>query len=403
MLIWLQFGVVEVQLPYNVLEHIYITITSHFAANYTLLEEHMYPAYSISYRSCLSGGNQRNSLKPNMIRGIPTILRCSRRQFSHTSLLKFPRLPNKTRVTKEISEEEVRQFEKQRTGSNQFYYQDNPSTNSERFAGEPALNHTVFPVPPNTNGLITPEDGIYEILKEPTLVIERQIEMFNMFLGFEQPNKYKILNSVGEQIGFMQEKDLGLFKMIGRQLFKLHRPFDIDVFNNYGDLLLTIKRPFSFINSHIKCFLPGYDENNQLMFENIGESIQSWHLWRRRYNLFKLEDEVTDEYEQFGAIDAPFLSFDFPVRNDNGDVIASVDRNWVGLGRELFTDTGVYIVRMDPASFEGLGNMYPSVAGPLTLDQRAILLGNAVSIDFDYFSRHSRGPGGGLFSFNSYE
>lgn len=139
-----------------------------------------------------------------------------------------------------------------------------------------------------------------------------------------------------------------------------------------------------------------------LMYEVVGESVQSWHLWRRKYNLFKLEDEETDEYVQFGAIDSPFLAFDFPVRNEAGDVIASVDRNWVGLGRELFTDSGIYIIRMDPASFAGLGDLYPTVAGPLTLDQRAVLLGNAVSIDFDYFSRHSR-PGGGFFSFGSYE
>lgn len=68
-----------------------------------------------------------------------------------------------------------------------------------------------------------------------------------------------------------------------------------------------------------------------------------------------------------------------------------MDRNWVGLGRELFTDTGVYILKMDGSAFE----MDPSVqepisSAPLTLDQRAVLLGTAVSIDFDYFSRHSR-------------
>lgn len=322
------------------------------------------------------------------------------RNISSSSSLQLPRY-NKTRVAKEISAEEVRRFqEQQRNQTKQdFYYETKPSDDFEHYRNEPSANHTVFSIPPNKNGLITPHDGIYEILKEPTLVIERQIEMMNVFLGFEQANKYKIMNSLGEQVGYMEEKDIGFAKMLGRQFFRLHRPFDIDVFNNYGDLLLTIKRPFSFINSHIKCYLPGYDERGELMFEALGESCQSWHLWRRRYNLFKLEDEVTDEYEQFGAIDAPFLSFDFPVRNHQGDVIASVDRNWVGLGREMFTDSGVYIIRMDPASFSGLGNIYPSVAGPLTLDQRAILLGNAVSIDFDYFSRHSRGPGGGLFSF----
>ncbi|CCE79834.1 Piso0_002925 [Millerozyma farinosa CBS 7064] len=311
---------------------------------------------------------------------------------------------NRTRITREISDEEVKRYQQSHSRPNDdFYYHGYPSSDREYYASEPASNNTVFGVPPNPNGLITPEDGIYEILKEPTLVIERQIEMFNVFLGFEQANKYKIMNSLGEQIGYMEEKDVGLFKILGRQFFRLHRPFDIDVFNNYGELLMTIKRPFSFINSHIKCFLPGYDPSGNLMFETIGESAQSWHLWRRRYNLFKLEDDATDEYEQYGAIDAPFLSFEFPVRNRSGDVIASVDRNWVGLGRELFTDTGVYIVRMDPASFAGLGNLYPSVAGPLTLDQRAVLLGNAVSIDFDYFSRHSRGPGGGFMFFNDVE
>ncbi|QBM85508.1 Scramblase [Metschnikowia aff. pulcherrima] len=310
----------------------------------------------------------------------------------------------RTRRTEEISPEEIkrlRELRAHRTLSS-YYYHESPSSDAREYQNDPSQYRTVFEMPPNENGIITPEDGIYSLLKEPTLVIERQVEFMNVILGFEQANKYKIMNSLGEQIGYMEEKDYGILKMIGRQFFRLHRPFDIDVFNNYGDLLMTIKRPFSFINSHIKCLLPGFDNQGNLMHEVIGESVQSWHLWRRRYNLFKLDDETTDEYNQFGLIDLPFLAFDFPVKNEAGDVIASVDRNWVGLGRELFTDSGVYIIRMDPASFAGLGDMYPSVAGPLTLDQRAILLGNAVSIDFDYFSRHSR-QGGGFLSFGSYE
>ncbi|KAK6201244.1 uncharacterized protein RJT21DRAFT_120294 [Scheffersomyces amazonensis] len=323
--------------------------------------------------------------------------------FINRSLSQYPR---RTRVTSEISEDEVKRYNQSNgAGAGRgFYYHERPSTDTNAYRDEPSSFHTIFNIPPNENGLITSEDGIYDLLKEPTLVIERQIEFMNVILGFEQANRYKIFNAHGQQIGYMEEKDIGLLKVLGRQFFRLHRPFDIDVFNMYGDLLLTIKRPFSFINSHIKAFLPGYDENNNLMFETIGESVQSWHLWRRRYNLFKLEDDNTERYDQFGEIDAPFLSFDFPVRNNVGDVIASVDRNWVGLGREMFTDTGVYIIRMDPASFAGMGDLYPSVSGPLTLDQRAILLGNAISIDFDYFSRHSgHGPGVGLFSFGSGE
>ena len=339
-----------------------------------------------------------------LARGLFCRSRWPQRLFSTASRFLQPRMGGRTRVVKEISPEEVARFNRMnKRGDTQFYYKTEPSWDRSRYEQEPAQFHTVFDIPPNTNGLITIDDGIYEILKEPTLVIERQIEMMNVFLGFEQANRYKIMNSLGHQIGYMEEKDIGFTKILARQFFRLHRPFDVEVYNNYGDLLMTIKRPFSFINSHIKALLPGYDENNQLIHEVIGESVQSWHLWRRRYNLFKLDDDATDEYNQFGKIDSPFLAFDFPVYNGDGDVVGSVDRNWVGLGREVFTDTGVYIIRMDPASFAGMGNIYPLVAGPLTLDQRAVLLANAVSVDFDYFSRHSR-PGGGLFSFGgSYE
>ncbi|RLV91691.1 Altered inheritance rate of mitochondria protein 25 [Spathaspora sp. JA1] len=256
------------------------------------------------------------------------------RRLLHTSSSSLARIiPNRTRITKEISPEEVFRFQQQQ---------------------QQQTTHTRFSLPRNTNGIITPQDPIYEILSQRTLVIERQIEFMNLFIGFEQANKYSIMNTQGERIGHMEEKDVGILKIIGRQFFRLHRPFTIDVFDRYGRLALTIKRPFSFINSHIKALLPGYDDRDNLMYEVVGESVQSWHLWRRRYNLFKLQDEEQNEYEQFGMVDAPFLSFDFPIRNEVGDVMASVDRNWVGLGRELFTDTGVYILRFDQESFSGV-------------------------------------------------
>ncbi|KAG7663039.1 uncharacterized protein J8A68_003421 [[Candida] subhashii] len=345
-----------------------------------------------------------------MIRSIPikqltgyhnSLTFLSKRTLKTSSSLQYARfINNSTRITKEISPDELRRLQQaqEQAKARAFQYEQ-----SHSYPPPPQPSYS-FTLPENKNGIITPNDPIYDILKEPTLVIERQIEFMNLFLGFEQANRYIIMNATGEVIGSMQEKDVGLAKIIGRQFFRLHRPFDIDVFDKYGQLALTIKRPFSFINSHIKAYLPGYDEFDDLMFECVGESVQSWHLWRRRYNLFKLEDEQLDEYEQFGMVDSPFLSFDFPIRNAEGKIMASVDRNWVGLGRELFTDTGVYILRFDPASFEGVSTHYGEEVSSqgVTLDQRAIILSCFTSIDFDYFSRHSR-TSGGMFSFGSYE
>lgn len=149
-----------------------------------------------------------------------------------------------------------------------------------------------------------------------------------------------------------------------------------------------IRRSFSLINSRIKTLLPGPPGYEPII---VGESKQQWHLWRRKYNLFLYTGK--DTYDQFGAVDAPFLAFTFNLKDESGSLLGSVERNWVGLGRELFTDTGVYILKMDPQTIDP--DIYTANPGlvspvPMTLDQRAVLLATAVSIDFDYFSRHSR-------------
>ncbi|CAK9441547.1 uncharacterized protein LODBEIA_P54150 [Lodderomyces beijingensis] len=337
---------------------------------------------------------------------------CISRHLNTTSKLSLPRYPdntsssrsNRTRVTHEITPEEVRKFQEAQEKARQSGFTSSSSSpDPSQYSRHHAAHSPYIHIPNNTNGIITPEDPIYSILAEPTLVIERQIEFMNLFIGFEQANNYTIMNASGQIIGFMQEKDVGLMKTLGRQFFRLHRPFAIDVYNLQGELALSIKRPFSFINSHIKALLPGYNHanNNELIYEVVGESVQRWHLWRRRYNLFKLEDEETDDYEQFGDVDAPFLSFDFPVKDESGQVIASIDRNWVGLGREMFTDTGVYVLRFDPRSFEGMEQYYGEISkSGITMDQRAVILSCFTSIDFDYFSRHS--GRGGLFGFGGF-
>lgn len=248
----------------------------------------------------------------------------------------------------------------------------------------------------NPRGVLQRSDPVVDLLSRPSLVIERRLEMMNVFLGFEQANRYTIMDDNGAHLGYMEEEDFGITKAILRQIYRLHRPFSVRVMDRHGTHVMTIKRPFSFINSHIKAILPDTHEENSMV---IGETKQQWHLWRRRYNLFLQSSE--DVYDQYGRVDAGFLSFEFPVTDANGVVIGCVDRNWVGIGRELFTDTGIYVVRMDPYAFSGLEDRFPKVGGPMTLDQRAVLLGTAVSIDFDYFSRHSNH--GGLFHFGDVE
>lgn len=143
---------------------------------------------------------------------------------------------------------------------------------------------------------------------------------------------------------------------------------------------------------------------------------------------FSSSSATTGSYAQFAYIDERFLSWDFSLLSSDNRLLGSVSRNFSGFGREIFTDTGVYALRMDAASYgEQQQQQQPdltngsdsssssSISNPaqapthekgiqvvseenqpgMTLDQRAVMLATAVSVDFDYFSRHS-GPGGGV-------
>lgn len=219
--------------------------------------------------------------------------------------------------------------------------------------------------------------------------------------------------------------------------------------------LSQFHRPFSYINSYIRVYDPlnnikdinpsnvqGASTESLVQASGesgarvspfrvedmrvIGETQQQWAPLRRKYNLFTYHhspESATDmgaqsrpltasglsqaqqmqltrsgqsgqeqgEFNQFAYVDEPFLSWDFALRSADNRLIGSVNRDFAGFGRELFTDTGVYALRMDSAK-EPTGTEKQLSTG-MTLDQRAVMLASAVSVDFDYFSRHS-GSGG---------
>ncbi|KAF2768783.1 Scramblase-domain-containing protein [Teratosphaeria nubilosa] len=323
-------------------------------------------------------------------------------------------------------------------------------------------------IPDDPGGVLPPDHPALALLANSSLVIQRQIEFMNIMMGFEQANRYIIMNGQGQTIGYIAEKDHGLGTAVARQMFKTHRSFTTHIFDAQEREVLRIHRPFAYINSRIRIYDPvpegGYQNTeastvlqgtsassavNQgavaqvspLKLEEmrvIGEAQQQWHAWRRKYNLFSFrplapasDDPSTPKIEsgqkatsdtmavteakapdqaieagmvQFAHVDEPLLSWDFNLRGENQSLVGSVNRNFGGFAREIFTDTGVYALRMDSAAQSSVlesadgreVDRYEKDATAMTLDQRAVMLATAVSIDFDYFSRHSHVGGGGF-------
>jgi len=192
----------------------------------------------------------------------------------------------------------------------------------------------------------------------------------------------------------MAEEERGFLATLQRQLFRTHRPFRSTIFDLDGNIILKVYRPFAWINS--RTFVQRSTSEDSQEDAIVGEVQQVWHLWRRRYNLFTGR---ADNFTQFAAVDAPFLSWDFFLQDEADSNLASVVRNFTGFGREIFTDTGQYVVsfRPDPGAPSVLAQSgSPKIYQPLALKQRATVLALSITLDIDFFSRHSESGGMGI-------
>ncbi|KAI0273657.1 Scramblase-domain-containing protein, partial [Gloeopeniophorella convolvens] len=203
-----------------------------------------------------------------------------------------------------------------------------------------------------------PEHGLRRLLQNNSLVVTRQLEMLNMFIGFEQTKKYVISNEAGEPLGFIAEEPRGLLASFSRQLFRTHRPFRAVIMDRDGTPILWIRRPFAWINSRM--YVQGlkdwheYTPGGEPVLDTFAEAQQRWHLWRRRYDLFlRVQSERIlsksseaqpepgpEHFTQFSRIDEGFWAWHFTLRGSQGEELASINRAFRGFGREIFTDTG---------------------------------------------------------------
>ncbi|MCJ1446606.1 MAG: hypothetical protein MMC23_007111 [Stictis urceolatum] len=323
---------------------------------------------------------------------------------------------------------------------------------------KPADNNLLSPVhiPEDPHGVIKERHPATSILANSAIVIQRELEMMNIMMGFEQANKYVIHDPQGNHIGYMAEQELGIGigSTMRRQFLTTHRPFTTHIFDRSMKEVLRFHRPFTWISSRIKVYDPVEVSSSSLSSSTsletpqagalsphlsgtspdisplamsdmriIGEAQRQWAPLRRKYNLFLLRSSTSPSppvsqspsdappaaFEQFAYISERFLSWDFSLLSSSSKLLGSVNRNFTNFGREIFTDAGCYALRMDAAGLAEEPGHLISKSGEMptvyeeegekgmSLDQRAVMLATAVSIDFDYFSPSRGGMFGGMF------
>ena len=194
---------------------------------------------------------------------------------------------------------------------------------------------------------------------DDTLFVRQEKEWLQILTDFEMRNKYTMMTSAQEQIGFVVEKSLGFLSVILRLILRSHRPLEVYIMDRDTNILMYFTRPFFWFFSLLTV--------KDVQGRTLG-SVQ------RRFSIFYKTYDLLDEHGvPFARIQSNLLRlWSFPLLV-NGIEKGGVFKKWGGVLKEMFTRADTFHIDFS--------------AHPWTDEQRAIILSSAISIDFDFFEQ----------------
>jgi hypothetical protein len=185
-----------------------------------------------------------------------------------------------------------------------------------------------------------------------SLTVRQEVEMIQAFTGLETKNRYRILDSHGNDFLYAYEES-GFF---GRQFLGGHRPLTIKVINKAGEDLLVARRKFFWFFSHLEMSLP----DGRL----LGRLDRRFKLTSRRFELFEGAGSA-------GFVNGPLLRPNTFWFQQNGSQAVKITKRWSGFTREMLTAADTFQVEF--------------IAPRLSESTRWLMLGAALAIDLDFF------------------
>lgn len=187
-----------------------------------------------------------------------------------------------------------------------------------------------------------------------------QIREIAEFFGFESRNKYEILNSENQRVGFAAEQQKGFLDTILRQFLGHWRPFEIHFFNTERALQFRAIHPFRFYFQRLDIV----DASEK----TLGAIEQRFSIMSRKFDILDNNGMV------LLRINSPFWKFwTFPAYQGDNTIVATIMKKWSGAFSEMFSDRDNFIIEFQSPRL-----------GP---KERQLLLAASVFVDLQYFER----------------
>lgn len=199
--------------------------------------------------------------------------------------------------------------------------------------------------------------GFDHALQRVSALRVRQRRELAELVGFETRNKYAIESEDGRPLGFAAEQGKGFLGFLLRQFLGHWRPFEVTVFDEARQPVLTARHPFRIWFQRLD--IQSADGTP------MGALQQRWAVFSKKFDVLDAHGQV------LLTVSSPLWRvWTFPFRRGDSQV-AVVQKRWSGLVREAFTDADDFRVEFSDSQ--------------LSSRERALVLTAAIFVDLVYF------------------
>lgn len=197
------------------------------------------------------------------------------------------------------------------------------------------------------------------------LFVVQEPKIVEALTGYEECNKYGILNELGENVYYAAEES-DCFLSCGPI-----RPFEMKVINSAANEVIALNRPIRCQS----CFCPCLLQELEVMAPpgtTIGYVKQEWSITRTKFSI------QNAEHEKILNILGPCCSckcccdVNFKVYSPDGKNVGKISKKHWNLSKEAFANVDVF-----------------GISFPMDLDvaMKAVMLGACILIDYMFFER----------------
>ncbi len=170
---------------------------------------------------------------------------------------------------------------------------------------------------------------------------------------FKFHNEYKVYDDTGTPVGRIVQRVSAWHKVLRLFLSKAMFPFTLEIVDNNEQVLVTIKRGWTFWLSKISII--------------DGEGNVSGFI-KQKFRMLKPRFQIMDaDSAPIGEINGDWKAWNFRITDAAGNNIGSISKKWAGVAKEFFTSADKYNVTIDPQYAEDRNKMN-IVATAITID-----------------------------------